>query len=246
MDNNVPVTTTDSTVAPNQSNKKTITILLTVIAILLVVILSLLALNLSSLQNQSRPSATNTPALTPTNEVTVYTPIPTVALTTAPGITATAIPTATPLPWKDFTFTLDDPIVNKVRVTGSYPANSNLVSDLSDATLSNNNYRLDIQSVPGGEVIHYESVKTLPAHPQLGNVFRYRFSADSSVAYYMSGVYTKTGTCEYLEDQIQAPCGPDTATDGHSAFKIICTASLTNRNDICDRIVSSLRFSYSN
>jgi len=231
---------------PHTSNKIYIPLLLGVIALLVIIIGILLATNLKN--TPSSPDAKPTPTTEP---VTVYSPIPTIAVTTAPTtqITGTVISTpvasVTPIAevaWKDFSFTVRKSDYQAFTVSGSYPADSTMKNNDPEFTMSNSKYSLKIATAIEGEIVHYNSYKALPRHVQFGEIFRVRMNDISNNANYVIGPVTKTGECAYIQSMIQAPCGSDIAVaNGKYAFNITCVATLSNRDSICDKIVDSIR-----
>jgi hypothetical protein len=228
------------------SNRIYVPLLIGVIALLLVVIGLLIAANMKA--TSGSPEVKPTPTTQP---VTVYSPIPTVAVTTAPTTkvtgttTATSVPSITPtaeVAWKNFSFTVRNSDFQPFTVTGSFPANSSLKNEDPEFTISNSNYSLRFATTPEGEIVHYNSYKVLPRHPQFGEIYRVRINEASNSADYVIGPITKAGECAYIESMIGAPCGSNIiVVDGKAAFTINCVATLSNRDNICDKVVNSMR-----
>lgn len=218
-------------------------VLLLIIAILIVVIIYMASLNGTPVGNTTTP----TPSVTDTTTPTV-----TVSATTA--VVATAGPTSTPGPtavpyadWKTFSKTLyylpDG--TTPFTFSGKIPANASVTANGSNPQefqIKANGFEMTVQLSPGGEILSYTSIKAMPAHPSFDEIWRVRYGDINSIAYYVSGPMTRTGTCSYLGEETSAPCGSDVISfNGSAAISLSCNANITVRNSTCDPIVNFMR-----
>lgn len=207
------------------------------------------------LVGQNHKAENNIIASTATPQVTkpiVTTVVPTTTTIVTPKPSVIVFPTtiqSTPqaIKWKEMSFNVGD--LNDIIITGQFPIDTTIkpTGDSPATIASNKNYAMSFNPTSDGTVTHYDSYKFVVDHIQFGIVYRIRSyaNANSNSASYVTQASIKTtGTCDEYQGTITAaPCGRDillAAKEGIGLY-LDCSASLSDRDSICDVIVKSLR-----
>jgi hypothetical protein len=152
---------------------------------------------------------------------------------------------------KDFSYNVKGLLDTlNVTITGKYPADSvtdtNYIND-GGIGFSNSKYSLELSFSLGGELLGFSSYQKLSQHDQFEEIYRVKMNENDSYEYYVMGPITTSGSCNYLGQDIPAPCGGSYLSGGEDPGFILNVLCMTAQDSYdlgistCDSIVDSLR-----